>query len=114
MIVTILINGKKRKMEREGGGRRKDRSIEERKEEWRERQGKGGEQRKSRRKCKSESDIGGNYTILLNRLVYYNVILIQILHESNINCQYKHVCESPLTLNIHSTLTKERRRRRKY
>ena len=63
----------------------------------RERPGKGGEERKSRRECKSESDIGGNYTILMNRLVYYNVMFIQILYESYINCQYKHVCESPLT-----------------
>ncbi|KAG5378664.1 hypothetical protein IGI04_026506 [Brassica rapa subsp. trilocularis] len=36
---------------RGGGGRRKDRSMEERKEEWRERPGKGGEERKSRREC---------------------------------------------------------------
>ena len=63
----------------------------------RERPGKGGEERKSRRECKSESDIGGNYTILMNRLVYYNVMFIQILYESYINCEYKHVCESPLT-----------------
>ena len=82
---------------RGGEGRRKDRSMEERKEEWRERPGMGGKEGKSRRECKSESDIGGNYTILMNRLVYYNVMFIQILYESYINYQYKHVCESPLT-----------------
>ena len=63
----------------------------------RERPGKRGEVGKSRRECKSESDIGENYTILMNRLVYYNVMFIQRLYESYINCQYKHVCESPLT-----------------
>ena len=66
-------------------------------EKDKERSGEGGEERKSRRECKSESDIRGNYTILMNRLVYYNVMFIQILYESYINCQYKHVCESPLT-----------------
>ena len=84
-------------MERWGAGGEEEEGGRRNGERDRERPGKGGEERKSRRECKNESDIGGNYTILMNRLVYYNVMFIQILYESYINCQYKHVCESPLT-----------------
>ena len=88
--------GRRRRKE-EGGKIEVWRKGRTNREKDRERSGKGGEERKSRRECKSESDIRGNYTILMNRLVYYNVMFIQILYESYINCQYKHVCESPLT-----------------
>ena len=83
MIVTILMNGKRRNGKRRNGKRRNGSRNGGEEEEggkievWRkgsrngerdrERPGKGGEERKSRRECKSESDIRGNYTILMAR-----------------------------------------------
>ena len=62
---------KRRKGSRNGGEEEEGGKIEvwrkgsRNGERDRERPGKGGEERKSRTECKSESDIGGNYTILM-------------------------------------------------
>lgn len=50
--------------------------------------GERGKRRESiEMECKSESEKGKNYTILINRLVYHKVMFIQPLYESYIHCQ---------------------------